>query len=206
MITILIDLQYLAPIITYKNSIKAKYIILEQYERWQKMSFRNRCTIASSNGLIDLSIPIAGGRNIKEIIKDVKIDNMKKWQMIHWRGITSAYNRSPWFEFYAEELLKFYNTRYTYLWDWNTDLMYWVLEKLNLDLKVIFTEHFEKHLLDNNITDYRNEILPKNILNYAGDCPVYKQVFENQLGFQPNLSIIDLLFCEGINAAKLLNS
>ena len=147
MITILIDLQYLAPIITYKNSIKAKYIILEQYERWQKMSFRNRCTIASSNGLIDLSIPIAGGRNIKEIIKDVKIDNMKKWQMIHWRGITSAYNRSPWFEFYAEELLKFYNTRYTYLWDWNTDLMYWVLEKLNLDLKVIFTEHFEKHLL-----------------------------------------------------------
>lgn len=203
---VIIENQYLAPIIVYKNSIKSKYIILEQYERWQKMSFRNRCTIAAANGLIDLSIPIVGGRNNREIIKDVKIDNMLNWQKIHWRGITSAYNRSPWFEYYAEELLRFYNTRYTYLWDWNTALMYWVFEKLNVDVKLTFTVSFEMNYSDVDIVDYRNRIMPKNILKYAGDCPVYNQVFENRLGFRPNLSIIDLLFCEGKNASVLLNS
>jgi len=203
---LLTELQYFAPIILYKNSIIEKYIKIEQYERWQKMSFRNRCTIAGANGLIDLSIPIEGGRNVEAFIRDVKIDNMLKWQMIHWRGITSAYNRSPWFEFYADELLRFYATRYTYLWDWNLDLMYWALHKLKVEVKVDFTDSYEKHIKDKNIMDYRNKVLPKNSISYGGDCPVYSQVFEHRLGFRPNLSIIDLLFCEGNNAAGLLGS
>lgn len=206
MIAILYDIQYFAPVIYYKNSIISKYIILEQYEYWQKMSFRNRCTIAGANGLIDLSIPIEGGRNIRRLIKEVRIDNMLKWQNIHWRGISSAYNRSPWFEFYADELLKFYTTRYTYLWDWNIALTYWVFEKLKVEVNISFTERFEREVPGGDIRDYRNKILPKNLQEYAGACPVYHQVFESRLGFQPNLSIIDLLFCEGNNAALLLNS
>ena len=170
------------------------------------MSFRNRCTIAGANGLIDLSVPIEGSRNTGAFIRDVKIDNMLKWQTIHWRGITAAYNRSPWFEFYADELLQFYETRYTYLWDWNLDLMYWVLHKLKVEVKVDFTDSYKKQIEDKDIVDYRNKILPKNSIMYAGECPVYSQVFEHRLGFRPNLSIIDLLFCEGNNAAGLLGS
>jgi hypothetical protein len=203
---LLTELQYFAPIILYKNLINEKYIKLEQCERWQKMSFRNRCTIAGANGLIDLSIPIEGSRNIAAFIRDVKIDNMLKWQMIHWRGITAAYNRSPWFEFYAGELLSFYETKYTYLWDWNLDLMYWVLQQLKVEVKIDFTDNYEKNMGSNDILDYRNMILPKNINDYAAACPVYGQVFQDRLGFRPNLSIIDLLFCEGNNAAGLLRS
>ena len=203
---LLTELQYFAPFILYKNSIYEKYIKLEQYERWQKMSYRNRCTIAGANGLIDLSIPIDGSRNTAALIRDVKIDNVLKWQTVHWRGITAAYNRSPWFEFYADELLQFYETRYTYLWDWNLDLMYWVLKQLKVEVKVDFTDHYEKQITDEDIADYRNKILPKNSIRYAGECPVYSQVFEHRLGFHPNLSIIDLLFCEGNNAAGLLRS
>lgn len=60
---LLIDLQYLGTFIYYKSLIKSKYINIEQYERWQKMSFRNRCSIAGANGRIDLSVPVVGGRN-----------------------------------------------------------------------------------------------------------------------------------------------
>ena len=202
--TLLTELQYFAPVVLYKRSIKERYIELEQYERWQKMSFRNRCTIAGANGLIDLSIPITGGRDTRNLIRDIRIDNMLKWQKIHWRGITSAYNRSPWFEFYAEELSRFYEARYTYLWDWNLDLMHWVLQQLKADVKINFTDSYKANIEESDILDYRNKILPKNIHDYATVCPVYNQVFQDRLGFQPNLSIIDLLFCEGNNAADLL--
>lgn len=201
---LIVDLQYLGSIIYYKNLIKFRYINIEQCERWQKMSFRNRCSIAGGNGKIDLSIPVVGGRNSGEMIRDVRIDNLQKWQNIHWRSITSAYNHSPWFEFYKDELGAFYNRRYAYLWDFNTDLMQWVMKQLKAEVKISFTETYEKEYADPGITDMRNKILPRTIAGFSGHCPVYRQVFEDKLGFIPCLSIIDLLFCEGNNAIHLL--
>lgn len=203
---LLIDLQYLGSVIYYKNLIKLKYINIERYERWQKMSFRNRCSIAGGNGKVDLSIPIIGGRNCNDLIKDVKIDNMQKWQIIHWRSITSAYNHSPWFEYYKYDLELFYHQRYEYLWDFNMDLLYWVLKQLKADVQISFTDYYKRQCDEHQIADLRNKILPRNIENYYNKCPVYHQVFENKLGFIPCLSIIDLLFCEGNNALHLLQS
>ena len=201
---LLIDLQYLGSIIYYKNLINSKHIIIEQCERWQKMSFRNRCSIAGSNGRIDLSIPVVGGRNSDEMIKEVRIDNMQKWQKIHWRSITSAYNHSPWFEFFKDDLEMFYKRRYTFLWDFNIDLMQWVLKQLKAKVQIQFSNRYEVEYTDPGVNDLRGKILPKNIKNYYNECIVYQQVFENKLGFIPCLSIIDLLFCEGNNAILLL--
>lgn len=203
---LLIDLQYLGNFIYYKSLIKSKYINIEQYERWQKMSFRNRCSIAGANGRIDLSVPVVGGRNSDGLVKDIKIDNLQKWQNIHWRSITSAYNHSPWFEFYRDDLESFYMKKYEYLWDLNIDLLQWVLKQLKAPVQVDFTNEYKKQYDEEGVVDLRNTILPKTISGFADDCPVYHQVFENKLGFLPNLSIIDLLFCEGNNALHLLQS
>ena len=199
-----IDLQYLGNIIYYKNLVNSKYITIEQCERWQKMSFRNRCSVAGGNGRIDLSIPVVGGRNSDEMIRDVKIDNMQKWQKVHWRSITSAYNHSPWFEFYKDDLETFYNKRYTFLWDLNIDLMQWVLKQLKAPVEISFTNEYKKKYDDPGMTDMRNKILPRTMDSFAGESPGYRQVFEEKLGFMPCLSIIDLLFCEGNNALHLL--
>ncbi|MFT3946450.1 MAG: WbqC family protein [Agriterribacter sp.] len=201
---LLIDLQYLGSVIYYKNLIKLRYINIEQCERWQKMSFRNRCSIAGGNGKIDLSIPVVGGRNSDEMIRDIKIDNMQKWQNVHWRSITSAYNHSPWFEFYKDEFQAFYSHRYEYLWDFNIDLMQWVLKQLKADVQIGFTETYKKEYTNPGTLDLRNQILPRNITAFSGESPVYRQVFEDKTGFIPCLSIIDLLFCEGNNALHLL--
>lgn len=203
---LLIDLQYFGNVIYYKNLINSKYIDIERYERWQKMSFRNRCSISGANGRIDLSIPVVGGRNADAPVKDVKIDNMQKWQIVHWRSITSAYNHSPWFEFYKFDLEAFYVRKYEYLWDFNIDLMFWVLKQLKADIKIEFTNEYKKVYDEPDVTDFRNKILPRNIENLYNECPVYQQVFQNKLGFIPCLSIIDLLFCEGNNAIHLLQS
>lgn len=201
---LLFGLQYFASIIEYKISISNLYIELEQYERWQKMSFRNRCIIAGANGLLHLSVPVAGGRHSDKLIREVKIDNTRNWQVLHWRSVVSAYNRSPWFEFYKDEMAVFYHTKYSWLWDWNLDLLVWTFKKLGADVQIGFTNNWQKDYPPDEFFDMRYRVLPRNFSSFAADCPVYRQVFEDRLGFVPNLSIVDLLCCEGPNAINLL--
>ncbi len=49
--------------------------------------------------------------------------------------------------------------------------------------------------------DFRDAIRPKKPLPYAEFAPKrYYQVYEQKHGFQPNMSILDLLFNEGNEA------
>lgn len=201
---LIIGLQYFAPVIEYKISFQYSNINLEQYECWQKAAFRNRCIIAGANGLVNLSIPVEGGRHSGKPVREVKIDNTSRWQMIHWRSVVSAYNRSPWFEYYKDEMENFYNTKYNWLWDWNYDLLLWTNKKLGIEGNMELTKSWKRDYPAGDFEDWRYRVLPKNYTSFAGDCPVYRQVFEDRLGFIPNLSILDLLFCEGSNAINLL--
>src|SRR6266851_5872781 len=116
---LIIDLQYFPSIILYKISNKCSNIIFEQYEFYQKMSFRNRCQIAGSQGPVNLSIPLAQGRDQKTLMKDVKIAAAYRWQDQHWKSILACYSRSPWFDFYRDELGGLYRKPFVFLLDWN---------------------------------------------------------------------------------------
>src|SRR5688572_763281 len=78
-------------------------------EHFEKMSYRNRFIISAANGPLKLSIPLQGGRDQRAAMKDILVSNDQDWQKQHWRTLVSAYNRSPYFEFYAislEQLFK----------------------------------------------------------------------------------------------------
>lgn len=181
-----------------KFSFSKKHIILLSSEDYKKMSFRNRYVLAGSSGLISLSIPLVNGRNQKTFFKEVKIFNDGKWQLTHWRTITSCYNKSPFFEFYEEALQKFFNSSWKFLFDWNLSVLEWLREILKYQGKI--------EVLDYNpqdAEDMRDRWLPRN---FQDDPTIvrYPQIFEDRIGFQNNLSILDLLFNVGPNAADLL--
>src|SRR5882724_9205783 len=193
------EIQYFPSIIFYKNSFHCSNIVFEQYEHYEKMSFRNRTMIAGANGIIELSVPLKLGRNQRGLTKDVKIDNRQKWQMRHWRSIESCYNHSPWFEYYADELSGLYERSFDFLIDWNQACFEWTVGKLEWRVNVFLTEQFQKNYEVHKWSDQRNNLLPKNYMYHE---PVkYRQVFEERVGFLPNLSILDLLCCEGKRAA-----
>jgi hypothetical protein len=198
---LIIESHYFSPLIFYKNSFDFTNIKFEQYESFQKMSFRNRCVIAGANGKIILSIPLQNGREQKTLMKDVKISVAQRWQKDHWKTIESCYNKSPWFEFYKVELQELYSAPFTFLLDWNLACFEWSIHKLNMTKNYSLTTGFIKNY-DENFDDWRSKISPKNYENFE---PVkYRQVFEERIDFSPNLSILDLLFCEGKNARELL--
>ena len=116
---LLIESQYLAPISLYLTLERSSNIVFEQFEIYQKRSFRNRSIIAGANGPVSLSIPLHEGREQKRFIRDIRIANQYDWQDQHWKTIVSSYNRSPWFEYYKSSLEKFYVKRFEFLFDWN---------------------------------------------------------------------------------------
>ncbi|HLO81525.1 MAG TPA: WbqC family protein [Chitinophagaceae bacterium] len=166
------------------------------------MSFMNRAVIPAANGLTTLSIPLVGGRETKQVLKDVRIDNSQHWQVRHWRTITSAYRRSPWFEFYEPGLAALYEKQFDLLHEWNLELMKWVLQALKANIELGTLEERNPEF----VLDPREICKPSNFQNqvFTRDLPIYPQVFQDRLGFQPNVSIIDLIFNEGNQSLSLL--
>lgn len=195
--TLIIDIQYFSPVIAYNKLSKFSHCVFEQYEWFQKMSFRNRCTLSGANGIIHLSIPLENGRDQKKLIRDVKIDYRENWQDRHWKTITSCYNRSPWFEFYRDELFALFQKRVDFLVDWNMGCFEWVAEKLGLAVSWSLSDAYRATYDEAYFEDWRGLLKPSSINKLFPSPPRYPQVFEERLGFIPNLSILDRLFCAG---------
>jgi hypothetical protein len=198
--------QYFSPVILFKNSYNFSHITIEQCESYQKLSFRNRCQIAGAEGVIDLSIPLVNGRDQKAIIRDVRIADSLPWQANHWKTIVSCYSRSPWFSFYRDELEELYRKPFDYLLDWNRECLIWALRVLGMSRVVGETMEYKPAYSPEEGDDQRGKWLPKNRENWGRSMPRYHQVFEERTGFLPGLSILDLIFCEGKNAIKYIQS
>jgi hypothetical protein len=198
---ILSDLQYFPPIDFLSALCGESYVYLDIYEEYRKMSFRNRCLIAGAQGIISLSIPVKEGRNQRLAMKDVLISETEDWQTRHYKSISSAYSRSPYFEYYRDELQLIYQRPIKGLADWNLLCLQWIKEKLDWNIQWCLTDGPVAHPAG-DFEDQRNRLLPKN---YAvRNSPKYRQVFEERTGFFPNLSVLDLLFNVGPSAREML--
>jgi hypothetical protein len=129
-------------------------------------------------------------------MKDVRILNSEKWQDRHWKTITSVFNKSPWFEYYRDELHDLFEKRYEFLVDWNMDCFRWVTDKMSIHTPVVLSSEPIAGG-ENGYDDWRQKLLPATINTVFPEHPVYPQVFGERWGFVPNLSILDYLFCAG---------
>ena len=197
------ELQYFPPITFVSALYRETYVILDIYEPYRKMSFRNRCMIAGAQGIISLSVPLQEGRNQRLAMKEVLISNTENWQARHIKSLQSAYNRSPFFEYYQDELVSMYNKSFRYLSEWNLDCLYWLKDKLDWPAEIRLSEKTIPYQ-SSEYEDRRNRVLPKNYNQWS---PLkYRQVFEERTGFFPNLSILDLLINRGPDSKELLRN
>lgn len=203
---IVVPTTYLGPIYLYSKILNVQEIGVEQYDTYMKQTYRNRCTILGANGMLSLSIPVVKTNGTKTLVKDVHIDYSTRWQSNHWRSICSAYNSSPFFEYYSDEFAPFYEKNFKYLIDFNNQILEMILDLLGMKNKSVYTTNAYQKTIEDAI-DFRDVITPKK--DYLGADPMfilepYTQTFDEKMEFVPNLSIVDLLCNKGPEALSYL--
>ena len=195
MSTALLQTTYFGPIQWYQKLYRYDHCLIEQYDSYQKQTYRNRCVIATANGLQALTMPVEGTGE-KCLVKDLRISDHNNWRRIHWNALMSAYSESPFFDYYADDIHPFFEKKYDFLIDFNEAIRQKVCELMDIHPNVSYTSDFRHQTSD--IVDFREVINAKHPQADADFQPQrYWQVFEGKHGFQANLSVLDLLFNTG---------
>jgi WbqC-like protein family len=177
------------PSVSWWQGIRAANTLeLEAAEHYQKGGWRNRCVIAGPNGPQRLSIPLLKGKHQQTPIREVRIAYNDNWPVQHWRSIRTAYGNAPLFEFFADDLALFYEKKPTFLFDFNTALITFVLQKMNWTGQVQYSTAYLGHLPDQTLTSTIR----------------YPQVFEDRHGFLSDLSVLDVLMCTGVKNSTVI--
>jgi hypothetical protein len=177
-------------------------VFIEREENYLKQTFRNRCTILAANGPQILTVPVMEGSFHKRAIKDIKIDYSRRWKQVHLRSMTAAYSSSPFFEYYFAEVERVVESDHKYLLDLNYDSLSVVAKIIGIDTTVRYTTVFSPE--SENQKDYRYTLAPKGDRELLKTGLPYAQVFSDRYGFTDGLSILDLLFNTGPDAADYL--
>lgn len=201
----LLSTAHFPPIQYFTKIIRHDSLIIEACENYQRQSYRNRFRILAANGPVDLSVPVVKGHSSGMPVKSVRIDYSENWQRIHFKTIESAYRHSPFYEFYIDDFLSFWEKQQTFLYDLNLNILNTLVKVLDLDLTIRETREYLPESA--GLTeDYRNSIHPKK--EWTEDISFspspYIQNFPDRFGFIPNLSIIDLIFQAGPEAGTII--
>ena len=220
MTTALLQTTYFGPIQWYQKLYRYDHCLIEQYDSFQKQTYRNRCVIATANGVQALTVPIIHNGELKienydmsksgkkgnqnsqfsisnsQLVKDLRISDHNQWRRVHWNALQSAYSESPFFEYYVDDLRPFFEKKYEFLIDFNENIRQKICELIDIYPNVEYTSEYISHL--SSLDDFRDVINakhPKPDTDF--EAKAYWQVFQHKHGFQPNLSILDLLFNMG---------
>ena len=215
---VLLSTTYFGPVQWYQKLYRAEHVLIEQWEHFEKQSYRNRCLIATTQGIQALTVPVERGNaqssKLKaQTIKDIRISDHGNWRHLHWNALQSAYGESPFFDYYQDDIRPFFEERWTYLIEFNEAIRAKMCELLDIQPRVSYTQSWRgecggrseitssAEYAGDTLHDFRSSIHPKHPgADEAFEPRPYYQVYRQKHGFLPNLSILDLLFNMGPEA------
>ena len=196
---VLLSTTYFGPVQWYQKLHRAEHVQIEQWENFQKQTYRNRCLIATTQGVQALTVPVVRGET--SLIKDLRISDHGNWRHLHWNALQSAYGESPFFEYYQDDIRPFFTERWERLLDFNEAIRAKICELIDIQPQVSYSKEFTVYSLQftvNQVPDFREAIRPKHPAPDPDFEPKpYYQVYQQKHGFLSNLSILDLLFNMG---------
>lgn len=184
------------PISWWKKAGRHSKVVVVMNENWVKQSYRNRIEIYGPNNRQRLTFPIVG-ESKRGDISGVRLDNSHNWGIQNWRSLVTAYNKSPFFEYYSHDIEALFIEEHEHLAELNKKALILCLEMLNLD----FEPQFESVDFATSEPNYCGFDFRK-----VESQEPYYQVFSDRNGFQKNLSVLDLLFNLGPEASVYFQS
>lgn len=204
--TVILSTAYWPNLHYFWYLLNAEQVRIEVKDFYEKQTYRNRTTIFSANGPLTLSIPVHRS-NSKAITETVLLTSDTPWRQQHWHAIRSAYGKSPFFEYFAEDFAALYEQKQlSTLVEFNMAQLRLILKILRIKKELPLTSQYEEYSIEE---DLRQRIHPKLSFTEDGNVKAalqakYYQTFGARYDFVPNLSILDLLFNMGLDARNYL--
>lgn len=191
--TVVLPTTYFGPVNWYRQLAKAAFstsplggyeggmnsaVFIEACESYHKQTTRNRCTIATANGPLNLTVPVSH-KGVR-CIRDIEISDHGNWRHLHWQALQTNYSESAFFEYYQDDIQPFFEKRWKYLLDYNMEITETMCRLLDIGISLRMTEQYAGIQ-----PDAEDAVMP------------YYQVFRQRTGFLPGMSVLDLLFNEG---------
>ena len=192
---VILPLAYM-PSVEYVARLLREECVIDLGENFIKRSERNRAHILSANGVMALTVNIENANRPRQKMRDVKIDYSKRWQHQHWVSILSAYKSSPYFDHFAHRIEPFYRKEWKYLVDYNLEYTSTLLSLLGVNRELPLSQSYYQAQPDDL------DLRPKHKESSTFVAEPYFQVFSDRLPFEANLSILDLIMCEGPQAVN----
>lgn len=182
----------------FQQLLGASNIVFEQDEHFPKQTLRNRYEIKAANGRMRLTIPVIKPFGSKTLTKDIRISDKENWQQIHWRSLQAAYSAAPYFEHYRSDIEQLIFAQEEFLVDFNLKAISFFSDTWDLQITPELTSEYN-HLYEN---DFRNNEFEN--LEQENNTAYIQVLFDKSDTFVTNLSLIDLLFCEGPMGRNIL--
>jgi hypothetical protein len=186
---VILSTAYFPPVEYFSILAERPLVMLEACESYRKQTWRNRCSILTANGPMDLRVPVV--HDSPRLISKIEVDWSTPWLRQTQYAIDTAYYSSPFFEYYRDELFALMDRRRPLLWDLNLDIISFFCAKIGIAPQIVPTTDWQAVYEE----DMRSAIDPKRPPVRA--CRPYWQVFRERFGFTPGLSVADLLFNKG---------
>ena len=171
-------------------------VIIDIGENYVKRSERNRTEIMTSGGVMQLSVQLAHANRPRQPMHTMRIDYSKRWQHQHLVAIESAYRSSPYYDYYADRFTPLYEREWERLVELNIATLEAVCKTLKINTPRISSSYIVATDADIDLRDKKR--------GSTLCAEPYIQVFDDRLDFAPNLSIFDLVMCEGPDALDYL--
>ncbi len=189
---------YFGNIDYFRKLIASENTIIETKEHFIKQTVRSRCTILSANGPLVLSIPIERKNGSKTSMDDAVLSTETDWRKIHWKAIESAYSSAPFFDHYGPEVHDLIYQTEASLVKFNATITERIFEWLDIEKRLTFSSEY---ISPQEAMDFRNDEF-----DHCSNIRPYTQVFSPTNQFESNMSILDLIFCEGPLARRWIIS
>ena len=193
----------------YAAALKAGRLLVDLDEKQLPLRHsHHRYRVDGPNGVQTLTVPLVGStNNMITPLRDVLISEHGDWRRLHWGALYSAYGRSPYFDYVADELSRVIHGQQRYLHEFNEQMHRLVVDFMDLPLVTHYTCKADP--IDPAADDLRGRIGMKKADSLPmADVPYY-QMWTGSQGFKPDLSILDLMMNmgrEGIITLMRMNS
>lgn len=196
---VLLPIFYLPPISWFAVFLLADEVVLENGENFPKQTYRNRATIYGANGRLSLIVPI--NHNGKRRMSEIEVSKRENWQKLHWKSIKTAYQSSPYFEFYEDKLEEIFTFETDSLVEFSLNALAIIQKILKTETVYTLTNAYESTPMEE---DFRSRFSAKQPTEF--EMTEYYQTFSDKLGFEADLSVIDLICNKGPESLTYLNS